>query len=123
MGKTVILLFVVLIMSSNAFAGDFTPWAMPTHIEYVNKGILVFGAFGNVNECKDANGIPRPDRVFVKPTPDDPEVFKTMSAMIISAFSSNRPIQFYSKECGEVSFHYSGSAVNIAHTNGLKVRQ
>ncbi|MEM7363452.1 MAG: hypothetical protein AAF525_05475 [Pseudomonadota bacterium] len=97
--------------------GGYTAWATISKIEYVNGGLLVFGAFGNINGCQQAN------MIFIPQVVTDPESFRVKSSMMFVAMSAGHEVRFYTKLCTSVGFHYSGDdAANIAHTSATYIR-
>lgn len=111
-----ILQILLIVMSSNSFAAGYTGWVVPTQLEYTNGGILVYGGFSDVNSCGQAGYI------FIRPTPTDPDLYKTMTSMILTAFTAGKEVRFYTQECVQVSMHWSGNVINAAHYSGLYMR-
>lgn len=91
------------------FAGGYTPYVVPTMMEVVSGGIVVYGAFGNENSCTSS------DTVLYSNTFVDYEV---VVSMVLAAITSGREIRFYSDEC--VTFAFHGGTVNRAR-NGQAI--
>ena len=106
---------LLLMLSSELFAAGYTGWAVPTQLEYVNGGILVTGEFGDVNGCGQQNYI------FIAPS-SEPKDFTTMTSIILAAFVAQKEVRFYANGCTAVTFHFSGTPINSAHTSGFYIR-
>lgn len=104
--------FLLILNGTSVFSAGYTVWAKPTTIEYVANGILVAGSFGDINGCGQANYI------FIKPAPSNPETFKIMTSIIITAITAQRDVRFYTNKCTSVSFHWNGNVINEAYTGG-----
>ena len=98
------------------FAGDFTPWAVPTRVDVVRgEGFMVFGSFGNPNSCSIG------DRFFV-PLVVDPtthvasaaatELYNQMYAMALMAVAAGKPLQAYVDQCATQGW-YTGPTVTF----------
>lgn len=107
---------VLLFVSSSCFASGYTIWTKPTMLEYVNQGILVSGNFADVNQCGKSGYI------FIRPTPNNPEIFRTMASMILTAFTAQKEVRFYVYECATVSSHWSGNVINAADYGVFYIR-
>ena len=112
--KKLIVLFT-FILSGTVSAAGYTAWAKPQMLEYVNGGILVNGAFGDVNNCGQA------DYIFIAPSAD-PVDFSTMTSIILTAFAAQKEVRFYTSSCAAVTFHYTGTPINAAHNHGFYIR-
>ncbi|TQV70724.1 hypothetical protein FKG94_20560 [Exilibacterium tricleocarpae] len=110
------ILVLSLLWSVNGIAAGYTPWAVPTQIEYVHGGILVSGSFGDINGCGES------DLIYISPSPNDPEVFRTMTSLILVAFTSKKEVRFFTRECIGVNMHWSGTPINAAHNSGFYIR-
>ncbi len=112
--KNLVCLFAFII-SGGASAAGYTAWAKPEMLEYVNGGILVNGAFGDVNNCGLA------DYIFIAPSTDS-TTFSTMTSIILTAFTAQKEVRFYTSSCAAVTFHYTGTPINAAYTDGFYIR-
>lgn len=111
----IVIGILLSLLASGTFADGYTSWAKPTQLEYVNGGILVTGEFGDVNECGQQNYI------FIVPS-SDPKDFSTMTSIILTAFTAQKEVRFYTKDCAAVTLHFSGAPINSAHTSGFHIR-
>lgn len=98
--KKLMLVATLSMFSFHTNAGAYSPWAIPTQIEYVNDGILVSGRFGNPNNCSDS------DKIFIsKNNIGDDTAFKSLLSMLLTAFTAKKEVQFRSDYCFNVTFH------------------
>lgn len=85
------------LVASTACAGGFSEAAVPTRIDIDReKGLMVFGAFGNPAGCTAA------DRVYI--TISHPQYQQIYSA-VLAAFASGKRIQVYSHSCKPVGWY------------------
>lgn len=104
------------LISSSAFAGGYSGWAVPTVIEHSNGGILVYGDFNDVNDCSP--GVNRP--VFVAEDPNNPNFLPTVAPLLMMAVQAKSQVQFYLMDCTTVSWRQGQNAVfNRAWTSGV----
>ena len=99
-------IFFVLIglLSLETHSAGYSNWAVPTHVELVSGGLLVYGEFGNPHGCIEAN------KFFVS---DADTRFQTIVSMSLAALMAKREMQFYGANCTDkVSFHWAGLAIN-----------
>lgn len=79
------LVATLSMFSFHTNAGAYSPWAIPTQIEYVNDGILVSGRFGNPNNCSDS------DKIFIsKNNIGDEKIFKSLLSILLSALTEKK---------------------------------
>ena len=102
MKKAFIGLFFML-MSISAYAGDYSDWAVPTNVELVSGGVLIYGAFGDPNKCG------KPNYIYVS---ESDSRYDSVLSMALAALMGNREMQFYSNNCTSVHFHWSGDVIN-----------
>ena len=102
----------VLVMSPYAYCAGYTNWATPTNMELVyggsppGFGLLISGAFGDLNACGVANYI------YV---PQSNGAYKDIVAMVLAAMTAGREMQFYTNSCVPIPFHWaSGSVINVS---------
>lgn len=102
------------IISTNSFAAGYTEWAVPAQIEYVSHGILIRGTYGDPHSCGES------DWVFIKPTPSNPEIFKTMTSIALTAITASRELRFFTNECVAIPMHFGpgNNVINAAADGG-----
>lgn len=107
---------LALLGSSPVWAG-YTTWAVPTQVEFVNNGLLITGTFGNQSGC-DKNNL-----LFVPFDAADEPTRQTILSMVLTAFSSEKELRFFSNSCTAVPSHWAEpTAVNKTHLNRIYVR-
>ena len=84
------------VTSNAAIAAGYTRWAVPTRIELVNNGVLIYGRYRDVNRCGNAN------LVFYHTR--DARYQETLS-MAYAALAAGKELSFYVNSCVWVSFH------------------
>jgi hypothetical protein len=106
-----------LLSQANVLAAPgYTPWAVPTQVQMTSGGILVSGAFGNLETCTYA------DHVFYHSSYAQ---YNVVVSMVMAAIAAKQEIRFYVSGCMPVGFIWGGntSAVNgSADGNGVAVR-
>jgi hypothetical protein len=114
---SVLAISCCLFSQSKVFAAPgYTPWAVPTSVQMTSGGILVSGAFGNLETCTYA------DHVFYHSSYAQ---YNVVVSMVMSALAAKQEIRFYVSGCMPVGFIWGGntSAVNgSADGNGVAVR-
>ena len=113
--KISILSTLVIYMTfapSLSMASEYTPWAMITQIERVGDGILIKGAFGDVNSCGEAN------YVYYPSTHHD---YELVASMALTALTAGREIRFHVNTCMAISFHWGSAPVINQATNGQAI--
>jgi hypothetical protein len=96
-------------------AAGYTPYVVPTEVELVNGGILIYGAFGDVNSCSVAG------RVFV-PSSISEDVRSKILSLVTTAIVAGRQMRFYSDGCAAVTFHYEGTPINRVYPDGINMK-
>ena len=95
-------IFLILVMSK-AYSGDYTNWAVPTHIELVSGGVLIYGPFGDPNGCGQS------DKVFIS---EADSKFDSALSIALAAHLGGKELRLYSNSCTSVPFHWSGNVIN-----------
>ncbi|MEM7278908.1 MAG: hypothetical protein AAF385_12355 [Pseudomonadota bacterium] len=113
----ILVIAFLLTFSQISIAAGYSPWTIPTRIEWVSGGVLISGAFGDINSCGQT------DVLFLNQAGGDIESYKIRVSMLIAGFTAQKEMRFYSIVCTSVPFHYSGNVVNAVHINGLFIRQ
>ena len=108
-GKRILVAITLLFLGSVAGAAGYSSWAVPTSVEIVSGGIVIFGAFGNENNCSTADAILYPS------TQVDYDVVVSMA---LAAVTAGREMRFYADEC--VTFAFHGGTINRAR-NGQAI--
>lgn len=103
------LAIVAIFFFQPSIASNYTPFIVPTQVEVVSGGILVYGPFGNENSCSHSDMILYPNS-YVD--------YEVVVSMVLAAITSGREIRFYSSDCVTLSFH--GGTVNRA-VNGQAI--
>ena len=104
------LILPLLVFASMANSAGYSSWGVPTMIEQVNDGILVFGSFGDPSGCSKA------DHIFVPYMQADEKGYHTASSIIFMAFAAQKELRFYSNSCAQVSAHWSGEIISRTFT-------
>lgn len=113
--KISILSTLVIYMTfapSLSMASGYTPWAMTTQIERVGDGILIKGAFGDVNSYGEAN------YVYYPSTHHD---YELVASMALTALTAGREMRFHVNTCVAISFHWGSAPVINQATNGQAI--
>lgn len=116
MGRLIYYAWIILASSANAaHAGTHTGYSVPTAVEMHESGALVFGAWGDLLNCGQA------DQVFITASYDQ---FKGMLSMALTAVSAGLEVKFYVSGCTEVIFYYGADPVfNKASHLGVRIRK
>lgn len=104
------ILFILFIFASTVKAAGYSNWAVPTMVEQVSNGILVYGSFGDPSSCSKV------DHIFVPYMESDDKGYKTASSIIFMAFAAQKELRFYSNSCAQVSAHWTGEIVSRTYT-------
>jgi hypothetical protein len=91
-----------------AHAGGYTSAAIPTQVEVMGNGVLIRGAFGDVQSCGVTNTVWIP-----KTNP----AYKEIVSMAYTALVAGRALQFYVDVCGQVPAHWAGNVINQSTDN------
>ena len=85
------LLLILVLISSDAFAGGWVTPAVPTRIDIERGGgFMVYGAFGNVGECTFTN------RFYVEINhPQYDQIYST----VLAAYMSGKKVRAYTHVC------------------------
>ena len=105
MKKLKILFFALIgLLTLEAHSAGYSNWAVPTQVELVSGGLLIFGAFGNPSGCTEK------DKFYV---PDTDKRFQTIVSISLAALMAQKEMKFYGGKCTDkVSFHWTGLAIN-----------
>lgn len=101
--KKILLICFVFLFPTTTFAAGYSKYAVPTKVELVNGGVLIYGAFGDPNSCG------KPDHIFVS---EQSSTYQSVLTMALTALQGKRELSFYSSKCVGVSFHWSGNIIN-----------
>lgn len=116
--KAKYFLFMVIVSFTNlSYASGYSGYAIPTYLEYVNEGLLVYGDFPDINNCSPSPGFP----IFISSKGLDASYFPTVSALLSAALHSKSEVQFYLYRCTTVSWHWGNQNeyINEAYTSGV----
>ena len=108
MKRLISFIFLIMCFSNASYAGGYSVWAVPTQVEIVGGGVLIWGAFGDPNECG------RADTIFISETDSRYEGVLSMS---LAALMDKREMKIYSSACTSVLFHW-GDDGQVNHNKG-----
>lgn len=113
MKKTIVVL--ALLASTSVLAAGRTNWAIPTQVDLERgNGIMVYGNFGNPNECSITN------RFYI---PETHTEYDKYYSLIMTAFSAKQEIRAYAHSCKPVGWYSnSETTYNSIDTGDISIR-